>query len=125
MFLSLFSEVFKARDKKNPGQIVALKKILMENEKEGVSANVYLFFIKLSEIITILPFILYILIILSTILHRIINNNCSIEIGSSLKIICCVDIDQAISTYKNLKMQCIYFTCAIPEPIIYSIYMNV
>jgi len=28
--------VFKARDKKNPELIVAMKKILMENEKEGV-----------------------------------------------------------------------------------------
>ena len=30
-----FGEVFKARDKKNKGKIVALKKVLMENEKEG------------------------------------------------------------------------------------------
>ena len=39
-----FSEVFKARCKKT-GRIVALKKILMENEKEGVSASFFpLFF---------------------------------------------------------------------------------
>ena len=30
-----FGEVFKACDKKNKGKIVALKKVLMENEKEG------------------------------------------------------------------------------------------
>ena len=30
-----FGEVFKARDKKNKNKIVALKKVLMENEKEG------------------------------------------------------------------------------------------
>lgn len=30
-----FGEVFKARDKKNKTKIVALKKVLMENEKEG------------------------------------------------------------------------------------------
>ncbi len=30
-----FGEVFKARSKKNKGKIVALKKVLMENEKEG------------------------------------------------------------------------------------------
>ncbi len=30
-----FGEVFKARDKKNKSKIVALKKVLMENEKEG------------------------------------------------------------------------------------------
>ena len=35
MFL-LFSEVFKARDKKGK-IVVAMKKVLMENEKEGVS----------------------------------------------------------------------------------------
>lgn len=31
-----FREVFKARDRRT-GKVVALKKILMENEKEGVS----------------------------------------------------------------------------------------
>jgi hypothetical protein len=36
---SIFSEVFKARCKKT-GRYVALKKILMENEKEGVSCLV-------------------------------------------------------------------------------------
>ena len=37
MFLFCFiSEVFKARDRKN-GRLVALKKVCMENEKEGVS----------------------------------------------------------------------------------------
>ena len=30
-----FGEVFKARDKRNKQKIVALKKVLMENEKEG------------------------------------------------------------------------------------------
>jgi len=38
----IFSEVFKARDKKNPENIVALKKILMENEKEGVIISFYI-----------------------------------------------------------------------------------
>jgi len=32
--------VFKAREKKNPKFTVAMKKILMENEKEGVSQYV-------------------------------------------------------------------------------------
>lgn len=32
----LFREVFKAKDKKT-GRLVALKKVIMENEKEGVS----------------------------------------------------------------------------------------
>lgn len=30
-------EVFKAREKKSPKKFVAMKKVLMENEKEGVS----------------------------------------------------------------------------------------
>ena len=30
-----FGEVFKARDRKNKNKVVALKKVLMENEKEG------------------------------------------------------------------------------------------
>ena len=30
-----FGEVFKARDKRNKNKIVALKKVLMDNEKEG------------------------------------------------------------------------------------------
>ena len=30
-----FGEVFKARDKQNRSKIVALKKVLMDNEKEG------------------------------------------------------------------------------------------
>ena len=30
-----FGEVFKARDRKNKNKYVALKKVLMENEKEG------------------------------------------------------------------------------------------
>ena len=30
-----FGEVFKAKDKKNKSKIVALKKVLMDNEKEG------------------------------------------------------------------------------------------
>jgi cyclin-dependent kinase 9 len=36
---SLFREVFKARDKKNTKKFVAMKKVLMDNEKEGVSRN--------------------------------------------------------------------------------------
>ncbi|VDP08872.1 unnamed protein product [Soboliphyme baturini] len=36
-----FGEVFKARDKET-GRIVALKKILMENEKEGVIFRCFL-----------------------------------------------------------------------------------
>lgn len=31
------SEVFKARDRNNKKTMVAMKKVLMENEKEGVS----------------------------------------------------------------------------------------
>lgn len=31
-----YREVFKARDKNNPKKFVAMKKVLMENEKEGV-----------------------------------------------------------------------------------------
>lgn len=31
-----FGEVFKARNRKNLKEIVALKKVLMDNEKEGV-----------------------------------------------------------------------------------------
>lgn len=41
VFLSYFylyySEVFKAKDKKTNKKFVAMKKVLMENEKEGVS----------------------------------------------------------------------------------------
>lgn len=37
MRLLNFREVFKAREKKNAKKFVALKKVLMENEKEGVS----------------------------------------------------------------------------------------
>lgn len=32
----IFREVFKARDKKNNNRFVAMKKVLMDNEKEGV-----------------------------------------------------------------------------------------
>lgn len=32
-----YREVFKARDKKNIKKFVAMKKVLMDNEKEGVS----------------------------------------------------------------------------------------
>lgn len=32
-----FGEVFKAREKKNNKKFVAMKKVLMDNEKEGVS----------------------------------------------------------------------------------------
>lgn len=35
----MFREVFKARDKNNPKKFVAMKKVLMENEKEGVSVS--------------------------------------------------------------------------------------
>lgn len=35
----LYSEVFKAREKKSPKKFVAMKKVLMENEKEGVSEH--------------------------------------------------------------------------------------
>lgn len=38
VFLSACREVFKARHRKT-GQKVALKKVLMENEKEGVSTD--------------------------------------------------------------------------------------
>ena len=38
--LCFISEVFKARDRKN-GRLVALKKVCMENEKEGVSTCTY------------------------------------------------------------------------------------
>lgn len=34
-------EVFKAQVKNDPQQIVTMKKVLMENEKEGVSVFVY------------------------------------------------------------------------------------
>lgn len=34
-----FGEVFKARDKKNNKKFVAMKKVLMDNEKEGVSGT--------------------------------------------------------------------------------------
>ena len=36
-----YSEVFKARDRKSK-QVVAMKKVLMENEKEGVSRHCHL-----------------------------------------------------------------------------------
>lgn len=38
MYLS--SEVFKAKDKKTNKKFVAMKKVLMENEKEGVSFHI-------------------------------------------------------------------------------------
>lgn len=34
-----FGEVFKAREKKSNKKFVAMKKVLMDNEKEGVSCN--------------------------------------------------------------------------------------
>lgn len=34
--MRIFSEVFKARDCSNPKKFVAMKKVLMDNEKEGV-----------------------------------------------------------------------------------------
>jgi len=36
--------VFKARDKKNLKRMVAMKKILMENEKEGVNQYFFAFY---------------------------------------------------------------------------------
>lgn len=38
LVLLYFREVFKARDRKT-GRLVALKKVCMDNEKEGVSLN--------------------------------------------------------------------------------------
>lgn len=37
-----FGEVFKAREKKNTKRFVAMKKVLMDNEKEGVSSTIVL-----------------------------------------------------------------------------------
>lgn len=37
----VFREVFKAREKKNSKKIVAMKKVLMDNEKEGVSRPIF------------------------------------------------------------------------------------
>ena len=38
MFIFIrFREVFKAKDKTNPKKFVAMKKILMETQREGVS----------------------------------------------------------------------------------------
>jgi hypothetical protein len=37
--ISLFREVFKAKDKKTNKKFVAMKKVLMDNEKEGVSGR--------------------------------------------------------------------------------------
>lgn len=34
-------EVFKARERKNPKKYVAMKKVLMDNEKEGVSYAIF------------------------------------------------------------------------------------
>lgn len=41
-----FGEVFKAREKRSNKKFVAMKKVLMDNEKEGVSTiwNILLFF---------------------------------------------------------------------------------
>jgi len=39
----LYREVFKAKDK-TTGKLVALKKVIMENEKEGVSCFFIAFF---------------------------------------------------------------------------------
>jgi cyclin-dependent kinase 9 len=33
-------EVFKAKEKKNPKKVVAMKKVLMDNEKEGVGRTI-------------------------------------------------------------------------------------
>lgn len=38
-----FGEVFKAREKKNNKKFVAMKKVLMDNEKEGVSKITFTF----------------------------------------------------------------------------------
>lgn len=40
-----YREVFKARDKQNPKKYVAMKKVLMDNEKEGVSYLLPVFFV--------------------------------------------------------------------------------
>lgn len=37
VYFNFFREVFKARDKKTSKKFVAMKKVLMDNEKEGVS----------------------------------------------------------------------------------------
>lgn len=37
LFTFFFREVFKAREKKSNNKFVAMKKVLMDNEKEGVS----------------------------------------------------------------------------------------
>lgn len=37
LFILIFSEVFKAHVKNDPKQIVAMKKVLLGNEQEGVS----------------------------------------------------------------------------------------
>lgn len=50
MLFYFVREVFKAKDKKNHKRTVAMKKILMENEKEGVS--LYLFY-KFEKVINI------------------------------------------------------------------------
>lgn len=50
MLFYFVREVFKAKDKKNQKRTVAMKKILMENEKEGVS--LYLFY-KFEKVINI------------------------------------------------------------------------
>lgn len=39
LWLLSFREVFKAKDRSNPKKFVAMKKVLMENEKEGVSVT--------------------------------------------------------------------------------------
>lgn len=49
-FFSFFSEVFKARDKKNDC-LVAMKKVLMEKEKEGVILSFVYILIHLLNII--------------------------------------------------------------------------
>lgn len=38
-YRGFYREVFKARDNSNPKKFVAMKKVLMDNEKEGVSLN--------------------------------------------------------------------------------------
>lgn len=37
MVCIIFSEVFKAQEKRHPKNIVAMKKLIMLNQKEGVS----------------------------------------------------------------------------------------
>lgn len=48
-----FREVFKARDCSNPKKFVAMKKVLMDNEKEGVRTCLFLFRVSVSTVVLI------------------------------------------------------------------------